>query len=212
MKNSNITSTHLFKEGDNIWDMVAIDYSKYLLAAEKGLMRVTKNQLLKHYYQGENVGSLCHVTDSLYLLGFCNPGKLVVWNEQTGQQLIQICDDNVFSIKRVLNSNKFIINTARGKGVKVLTMNDFKSNQYSLKHLLDNNQYLVTYNDSLSLLASDSHIIIAATQNEGEVIRGKKKRSIQIMKKAITDFSDEGQQESLGERRDSAMTITCSLI
>ena len=188
MKNSNITSTHQFKEGDHIWDIVAIDDSNYLLAAYKGLMRATKDQLLKHYYQGEGVGSLCHATDSLYLLGFYNPGKLVVWNEQTGQQLIQICDDRVLSIKRVMNSNKFIIKTARKKGVKVLTMNDFKSNQYSLKHLLDNNQYWGTSTDGISLLASDSHIIIAATQNEGEDLYGKKKRSIQIMKKALSEI------------------------
>ena len=43
MKNSNITSTHLFKEGDNIRDIVAIDDSNYLLAVYKGLMRATKN-------------------------------------------------------------------------------------------------------------------------------------------------------------------------
>ena len=84
MKNSNITSTHWFKEGFNIRDIVAIDDTHYLLAAWKGLLRTTKDKLLKHYYQGEEVRSICHATDSFYLLGFWNPGKLVVWNEQTG--------------------------------------------------------------------------------------------------------------------------------
>jgi bifunctional DNase/RNase len=36
-----------------------------------------------------------------------------------------------------MTSNKFIIKTW-GKGVKVLTINDLKSNLYSLEHLLDN--------------------------------------------------------------------------
>ena len=43
MKNSNITSTHRFEEGGNIYDIVAIDYSHYLLAAYKGLLKTTKD-------------------------------------------------------------------------------------------------------------------------------------------------------------------------
>jgi hypothetical protein len=43
MKNSNITSTHLFKEGYSIRDIVAIDDTHYLLAADWGLLKTTKD-------------------------------------------------------------------------------------------------------------------------------------------------------------------------
>jgi hypothetical protein len=82
MKNSNITSTHEFEEAGNIFDIVAIDDAHYLLAAWGGLLKTTKDYLLKHYFKKKRVDSLCHVTDSLYLVGFY-PGKLEVWNEQT---------------------------------------------------------------------------------------------------------------------------------
>jgi hypothetical protein len=42
------------------------------------------------------------------------------------------------------------------------------------------------YTDSLGLLASDSHIIIAATQNERG--NGKYKSSIQVIKKLIAEI------------------------
>ena len=69
---------------------------------------------------------MCHVTDSLYLVGF-DIRKLILWNEQTMQQLLQISDDSIVSIKRVLTSNKFIVKAYK-KGVKVLTLDDLKSN------------------------------------------------------------------------------------
>jgi hypothetical protein len=50
MKNSNITSTHEFEEAGNIFDIVAIDDAHYLLAAWGGLLKTTKDYLLKHYY------------------------------------------------------------------------------------------------------------------------------------------------------------------
>ena len=43
MKNSNITSTHRFEEGSHINDIVAIDDTHYLLAAERGLLKTTKD-------------------------------------------------------------------------------------------------------------------------------------------------------------------------
>ena len=43
MKNSNITSTHKFKEGDHIDDIAAIDDTHYLLAAQRGLLKTTKD-------------------------------------------------------------------------------------------------------------------------------------------------------------------------
>ena len=41
--------------------------------------------------------------------------------------MLQISNDTAVSIKRVMTSNKYIIKTW-GEGVKVLTINDLKSN------------------------------------------------------------------------------------
>jgi hypothetical protein len=44
IKNSNITSSHRFKEGGyDIQDIVAIDDTHYLLAAREGLLKTTKD-------------------------------------------------------------------------------------------------------------------------------------------------------------------------
>ena len=45
MKNSNITSIHEFKEAGmfGIYDIVAIDDTHYLLAAERGLLKTTQD-------------------------------------------------------------------------------------------------------------------------------------------------------------------------
>ena len=72
-----------------------------------------------------------------------------MWNEQTEKQLFQISNDAALSIKRVMTSNKYIVKTWR-EGVKVLTINDLKSNSFSLQHSLDNKDGL-NYTDSLSI-------------------------------------------------------------
>jgi hypothetical protein len=81
MNNSNITSSHQIKEGDHIYDILAIDDTHYLLAALEGLLKTSKDQLIKHYFNGEWVISLCHVTEAIYLLGIDD--KLIVWDEKT---------------------------------------------------------------------------------------------------------------------------------
>jgi hypothetical protein len=63
--------------------MVAIDDTQYLLASDNGLLKTTKDQLLKHYYKSSIVISLCPMPDSLYLLGFTYPDKLIVWSENS---------------------------------------------------------------------------------------------------------------------------------
>jgi hypothetical protein len=83
--------------------------------------------------------SLCHVTDSLYLVGFYS-GGLILWNEQTDQLLSKICNGGVYSIKRVLTTNNCIIKTY--SEVKVVTINDFESLKFSVRHLLDAKEYL----------------------------------------------------------------------
>jgi hypothetical protein len=77
---SAFTHTYEFKEGDNINDITTIDETHYLLAGLEGLLKTTKDQLIKNYYKGDAVTSLCHVTDSLYLVGFGGDG-LILWNE-----------------------------------------------------------------------------------------------------------------------------------
>ena len=79
--NSNISSSHKFKEGGGIYDIIAIYDTHYLLAAHKGLLETTKDQLIKHYYRGKWVLSLSHITEAIYLLGF-NDDRLIVWDEK----------------------------------------------------------------------------------------------------------------------------------
>ena len=110
MKTSTVTDTHKFTEGESIYDIIAIDETHYLLAAYEGLLKTTKDQLINHYHKGKPVRSLCHVTHSLYLVGFYGDG-LILWNEQTDQLLSEICGGRVFSIKRVITTNNYVIKT-----------------------------------------------------------------------------------------------------
>jgi hypothetical protein len=78
----NITSTHKFEEGDDIYDIISIDdTSRYFLATIYGLLKTSKDQLIKHYYIGKTVESLCHITGSIYLVGFEDDG-VIVWDEE----------------------------------------------------------------------------------------------------------------------------------
>jgi hypothetical protein len=81
IKASKITHTQSFAEVDSIYDIIAIDGSDYLLATEEGLFRTNKDKLINHYYKGKYLRSLCHITDSIYLLGFANDG-LIVWDQE----------------------------------------------------------------------------------------------------------------------------------
>ena len=115
----------------------------------KGLLKTTKDQLINHYHKGKWVRSLCHVTDSLYLIGFYWDG-LILWNEQTDQLLSKICDDTVLSIKRVMTTNNYLIKT-EDEGVKVVTINDLMPLKFSVQHLLDAKEDWWVLTDSLQL-------------------------------------------------------------
>ena len=82
MQTSTVTHTHKFTEGESIRDIIAIDETHYLLAALEGLLKTTKDQLINHYHKGKWVRSVCHINDSIYLVGFRDVG-LIVWNEET---------------------------------------------------------------------------------------------------------------------------------
>lgn len=79
--------------------------------------------------------SLCHITESIYLVGLFKY-DLTLWNEQTDQSLFKISSDCVVSIKRVMNTNHFIIKTmwplGGGNGVMMLTINDLESKIFSV--------------------------------------------------------------------------------
>jgi hypothetical protein len=99
-------------------------------------LKITKDKLIKHYHKGKYVTSLCHVTDSLYLVGFFSNG-LILWNEHRSQQLSEIYYYyGVFSIKRVMTTNNYVFKT-QNEGVKVVTINDFESFKFTTKDFLD---------------------------------------------------------------------------
>jgi len=62
---------------------------------------------------------------------------MIVWNELSDHKLFRIEQQGlpVFSIKRVMASNKFIFKTS--KNVTLLTVNDLNSFKFTLLHLLD---------------------------------------------------------------------------
>ena len=120
-----ITHTKQFKGIKSIWDMIAIEESEQLLLAGLGgLLRATKDQVIKHYFNGKIAHSICHIAESLYLAGLYQDG-LIVWNEQTDQQLFQIFQDRALSIKRILTTNTYIIKT-QNNGLKVFTIKNLK--------------------------------------------------------------------------------------
>ena len=78
-----ITSTHKFNEGGDIHDILAIDDAHFLLATAHGLLRATRDQVVKHYYKGKTARAVCHIADSIYLVGLENENMIALWNEQT---------------------------------------------------------------------------------------------------------------------------------
>jgi hypothetical protein len=82
IKDSKITHSHVFFEGkDGIRDLVSINETQYLLATSKGLLKTSKDLILTRHIKRKSISSLCHVTDSIYLMGLHKKNKLVVWNE-----------------------------------------------------------------------------------------------------------------------------------
>jgi len=84
-----------------------------------------KDQAIKHYFTGKPALSICHIGESLYLVGFFIHYGLIVWNEQTDEQLFQICLERVTSIERILTTKTYIIKT-QDKGLKLLTIENFE--------------------------------------------------------------------------------------
>ena len=78
-----------------------------------------------------------------------------------------------------MTSNYYIVKT-NFKGVQLLIINDFKSKIFSLTKLLKADEHEGNLNDSLQLKITNSHIVIATTQNEK--VYGKFKSSIKVIK------------------------------
>lgn len=189
MHNLKITHTKKYEQMNRIFDMIVIeDSEQLLLAGDEGLLKATKDQEIKHYFEGEFILSICNIAKSLYLVGFLRGNGLIVWNEHTDQQLFQINQDRVDSIKRSLTTNTYIIKTE--KGLKLLTIKNLKNSFYSLKQLLEaDDKGVHNKTDSLQVsYLSNSHLVIATTQYE-KVVKPLflKKRSIISMKVNLAD-------------------------
>ena len=88
----------------------------------------------------------------------------------------------VFSIKRVITTNCYIVKTKK-QGVKVLTIDDLNTKQFSLKLLLEAKEESWNLTDSLQLQITSSDIVIATTQNK--YTRRKYNSSVKIMKMKV---------------------------
>lgn len=75
MSSCKITHTHRFDLGIYaFYDIAAIDDTQYLLASDNGLLKTTKDHLLKHNFKWSTVISICALQDpQIYLLGFSSP-------------------------------------------------------------------------------------------------------------------------------------------
>ena len=58
-KTNTIIHTHYFEEAKSIYDILKLDDNNYMIAAEKGLLKITNNSIINHYYKGEDVRCLC---------------------------------------------------------------------------------------------------------------------------------------------------------
>ena len=114
-----------------------------MLATEDGLLKTSKDQLIKDYYNGKTVSCLCHITDSLLLVGFIRDG-LIIWDQQKEEEICQIIDYSLDSIKRVINTDNFIIKTKFKNELKLLTIRNMESKKFNIQNLLevkDNGNY-----------------------------------------------------------------------
>ena len=120
-----------------IKDIIAIDDTHYLLVAYGGLLKTTKDQLIKHYHKWREVQSLCHFADSIYFVAFGYEHNIVVWDEQQDQQLWKIFIPMMLSIKRVMTTKNFIIKSNRT--VCLLTIDDLNPTKLLLswKYMFD---------------------------------------------------------------------------
>ena len=63
-----------------ISDIVAIDEAHFLLASTARILKATKDQEIKKYSISGSINCLCHIADSIYLVGSFD--GLKVWDEK----------------------------------------------------------------------------------------------------------------------------------
>lgn len=98
-------------------------------------------------------------------------------------------DKDVLSIMRVIpNSTSFVINI-KDEGVKLITIKDMKSNQWSLHTLFKAINFSRITKDSLHVKVTQSHLTIAAGWYEyDDKVRGKTYSGVKLMKVAIAEI------------------------
>lgn len=100
-----ITHSHRFQEASVILDFIVLEASHFLLAANKGVFKVTKSEVIKQSFKDEWIARICHATDSVYLLNLLHKKKLIVWNEHSDEQLFEIDTGlTVYSMRRMLST------------------------------------------------------------------------------------------------------------
>jgi hypothetical protein len=125
LKSCKVTHRNEFEEGGEIIDMVAIDEERFMLATIKGLLKVAKDQVIYHYFRFKTVNSVC-ACDTLgfstrYLLGLKSQ-SLILWDDSTCEQLLEISLHRVYSIKRLLPTSECFVVMTENDGVWVLTL------------------------------------------------------------------------------------------
>ena len=94
--------------------------------------------------------------------------------------MCEIIDEQIDSIKRVMNTDNYILKT-RCNGLKLLTISDLELKKFTVQDLLEvkfDDYYNNT--DTLQVLITPSQIIISAVQNE--LLNKNWKGSIKLMK------------------------------
>jgi alpha-mannosidase len=92
--------------------------------------------------------------------------------------MYKISHDHLDSIKRVMNTDNYILRTTNN-GLKLLIINNLELKKFTLTDLLEVKDE-ENYAESLQVLITPSEIVIAAAQNEW--VRNNYKSSIKLMK------------------------------
>ena len=97
--------------------------------------------------------------------------------------MLKICADEVYSIKRVLATDSYILKTLKD-GVKLLTFKEEEDKQFSIQHLLEAEESSWgNFTDSLQLQVTQDHVLIAAIENQEP-----SKRGIKVMRVPLTEM------------------------
>ena len=101
--------------------------------------------------------------------------------------MLKICADEVYSIKRVLATDSYILKTLK-EGVKLLTFKEEEEEeedkQFSIQHLLEvEESSWGNFTDSLQLQVTQDHVLIAAIENQEPSRRG-----IKVMRVPLTEM------------------------